>query len=61
MHKTRTEGALQTFTFDVMQLVDTMQPGGATATSNTTNFSPLHLEKFWIKISKKKFAFIAEL
>ena len=57
MLKTRLEGDHQSLTFSLMQLVDTMQPGGATTTSTTTNFSPQHLETFWVKISKTNFCF----
>ena len=56
MHKTRIEGALQTFTFGIMQLVDTMQPGGATTTSKTTKFSPEH-RKILGENFKKKICF----
>ena len=34
-----------------MQLVDTMQSGGATTTSKTTNFSPQQLELFFASIA----------
>ena len=40
-----------------MQLFGTMQPGGPTTTSMTTNFSPQQLEKFCVKISKAFFGF----
>ena len=42
MHKTRIEGALQTFTFSFRQLFNTMPPGGAMTTSTATCFSLGH-------------------
>ena len=38
MHKIRLEGDHQTLTSDLMQLVDAIQPGGATMTSTMTFF-----------------------
>ena len=46
MHKTRIEGALQTFTFGFMQLFNTMPPGGAMTTSTATYFSLGHRNIF---------------
>ena len=60
MHILRLEEDHQTLTFGVMQLFGTMQPGGPTTTSMTTNFSPQQLEKFCVKISKFLFCFHCE-
>ena len=40
LHKIRLKGDHQTLTYGFMQLVDMVQPGGATTTFTMTNLSP---------------------
>ena len=43
-----------------MQLVNMIQPRGAATISTMTNFTPQHLENFWVKMLNLFFASIAK-